>query len=30
VAIESRLKTALPEFLTSGTTFTIYLAQPKT
>lgn len=30
VAIESRLKTALPEFLTSGTTFTIYLAQPRT
>jgi hypothetical protein len=30
VSIENRLKIALPEFLVSGSTFTIYLAQPKT
>lgn len=30
VAIENRLTAALPDFFVSGTTFTIYLAQPKT
>lgn len=29
-AIESRVTSALSEFITDGTTFTIYLAQPKT
>lgn len=30
VAVEERLKIALKDFLTLGTTFTVYLAQPKT
>jgi len=30
LSIESRLKVAMSEFLVSGSTFTIYLAQPKT
>ena len=30
IAVEERLKIALKDFLTLGTTFTVYLAQPKT